>query len=93
MPAALLDLEESRAYIAEESERAANRWLEGAWEKIFSLQDDPEKYALIKESEILGRDLRSLHYYSHRIIYWLREREKVVEVIRVYHSARRPLGS
>ena len=82
----------STRFIARNSKRHAREWLAGAWEKIFSLADSPQRFAVISEAEELGAELRDLLHFSHRIIYRVRETDQTVEILRVYHAARRPLS-
>ena len=91
MPSARADLDEYTAYIAEDSPGRAVEWLSQAWELIFSLKENPKRFAVIPEAHELGGELRDVRHFSHRIVYWVREEQGVVEIIRVYHGARREL--
>ncbi len=91
MPSAHADLTEATEYISQESARYANEWLSKAWVQIFGLAENPKRFAAIPESMELGVELRALHHYSHRIIFWVRDEYQTVEILRVYHGARRPL--
>ena len=91
MPSAEQDLSEYADFIALNSEPHAREWLATAWEQIFSLAEDPLRFAKIPDTEELGAELRGLLYGPHRIIYLVKEAEKTVEIIRVYHGGRRPL--
>ena len=64
---------------------------EQSLEDHLSLAENPERFAVISESEELGKELRDVLNYSHRIVYWVKEADQVVEVLRVYHGARQPL--
>lgn len=52
----------------------------------------PLIHPLIPESEDLGRELRSIRYHSHRIVYEVDLPSQTVYVARVYHGARKPLS-
>jgi len=91
MPSAEADLADYFDYIAADSRRRAEDWFFAAWEKILSLNENPNRFAVIPESEELGLDLRHIIHYSHRIVFRVKETEGSVEVIRVYHGARKPL--
>jgi hypothetical protein len=91
MPSALADLTEATEFIARDSARHAKAWLSGAWIKIFGLAENPKSYAVIPESAELGVELRSRHHHSHRVIFWVRDEYETVEILRVYHGARRAL--
>ncbi len=51
----------------------------------------PNRFPLAAESEDVGRSIRQLPYHSYRIIYWVDESRVVVNILRIYHMARRPL--
>ena len=91
MPSAYVDLDEHAERIAEDSPENASKWLAVAWRKIFSLQEMPHRFAMIEESAELGVELRSVIHHSHRIIYRIDDDRMIVEIIRVYHGARKPL--
>ncbi len=91
MPAAQRDLEEHADLIADDSKRRAQRWLLGAWEKIFALSENPNRFSVIAESEELGTELRDVIHSSHRIVYRVRDADAVVAVIRVWHMSRHVL--
>ena len=93
MPSAHADLDEYADRIREESAKAARSWLTGAWKKIFPLSENPRRFAIIDEAEVIGAEVRDVVHFSHRIIYRVKESERVVEILRVYHGARRPLAS
>ncbi|MBS1717829.1 MAG: type II toxin-antitoxin system RelE/ParE family toxin [Armatimonadetes bacterium] len=93
MPSAEADLLEYADFIAADSRQQAAKWLSRAWEIIFSLSDNPRKFALIEEAEELGAEIRDVLHYSHRIVYRVREDEQVVEILRVYHGARKPISN
>lgn len=86
------DIDEAVKYIHDFSPTKAQRWFEGLLNALEDLSYFPERNAPIPESKILERTLRSIHYYSHRIIYEVKPDSAVVIVVRVYHSARQPLA-
>ena len=90
---ALEDAEEYVEYIRLEKRepRAAERWFRGLVSAILSLETSPSRCARIPEAEEFTFELRHLIYYSHRIIFHVDSKRKVVNVLRVYHGARRPL--
>lgn len=91
MPSAQRDLEEYAAVVAIDSQDRASKWLQEAWEKIFSLSDMPKRFSNVPESNALVGDVRDMLHYSHRIVYRVKESEQVVEILRVWHGARRGL--
>jgi len=91
--AAFRDIDEATAFIAHDSPDQARAWLAGIFPIIDSLQSLPKRYAVIPEAAALARELRSVHYHSHRIVYEVDESAQTVYIVRVYHGARRPLSS
>ena len=61
------------------------------WDKIFSLAENPKRFAVIPEVGEFSQEIRDMNHYSHRIVYWVRDAEQTVEILRVYHGSRRPL--
>lgn len=92
IPTARADLEEYADWIAEDSPDQARKWLIEAWETIFSLREMPARFAIIDEAEELGAEVRDVLHHSHRIVYRVREDEQIVEVLRVWHGARRAIS-
>ena len=89
---ALAEVEEAADYIWDESPVNARRWLTEFWQAVETLRNMPSRHALIPEAETIGIPYRSLPHHSHRIIYRIVEEQAVVYIVRVYHSARKPLG-
>lgn len=85
-----MDALENAAFIRDEkqSPEGAKRWLDGLYEQLASLRDSPKRFPLIQESERFAEDLRSFNYHSHRIVYTIDEKNRLVTVLRIYHSAR-----
>jgi plasmid stabilization system protein ParE len=87
------DALDATQYIVLESGRTrAVNWITGLERTMLSLDTFPNRGAPIPENEHLDLFYRHLIYHSHRIIYRVDEEAKTVIVIRVYHSARRPLS-
>jgi plasmid stabilization system protein ParE len=89
---ALADMAEWADFIAADAPNQAAKWLNELWDLIFSLEEMPERFAVIPEARKLGHPFRSARHYSHRIIYRIEEEAKTVYVVRIYHGARRPLS-
>ncbi|WP_213806253.1 type II toxin-antitoxin system RelE/ParE family toxin [Granulicella sp. dw_53] len=89
--AALADAEDYVTFIRTEQEEpsAAERWWNGLLEAIFSLEQMPERCALIPERSHFSEDLRHLIYFSHRIIFSVTSNEVVI--LRIYHVSRQPI--
>jgi plasmid stabilization system protein ParE len=90
-PAAEADLAESFAYIHARSPHNAGRWLRALYREIRGLET-VAGFGRAPESDYLGVELRQKVFKSHRIIYTLDEKKRLVHVHYVRHGARRPLG-
>jgi len=78
------DLEEIRAYIAQDSSRIAELYIRKLMNSTKRLRQFPFQGQVVPE---LGcEDVREILFGNYRIIY--RIRNKLVEVITVYHAAR-----
>ena len=90
---ALEDAAEYTGFIrdANKEPEAAERWLHGLVRQILSLEDQPDRCALIPERHSFGVEIRHLIYFSHRIIFTVDHGRKVVMVYRVYHGSRKRL--
>jgi toxin ParE1/3/4 len=91
--AALRDAREYHRFILKRSHDAlpADTWYLGLMETVYSLETLPGRCPHIPEQEVFRTHLHQLLYASHRIIF--RIEPKVVRVVRIYHSALRPLTS
>lgn len=90
-PRAEEDLYDYAAFIALDNPDAAEEWADSVLKECELLSQMPHRFAVIAESELLGEDLRSFPFHSHRVVYWVDSEGKKVFVIRIYHMARRPL--
>ena len=85
-PSARLDLKEIVSYIAEDNPEIAQRFgltLIGATKSLASL---PVRGRVVPE---LGSpQIREVIFKPYRIIYRVKENERVLEVVRVWHAAR-----
>ncbi|MGC2656409.1 MAG: type II toxin-antitoxin system RelE/ParE family toxin [Bryobacteraceae bacterium] len=88
---------EADAYAAFERIREAApmhawKWLTGLFKAIFSLDEMPARCPVIPEAEELGYPARHLLYGKrngvYRIIFHIREEERHVRVLRVWHTSR-----
>lgn len=85
-PQAEEEILEAAKFIALDSLRHAERWLDEIYEAVATLKTMPERCALIPENEEFEEDLRQLLFYSHRIIFLMES--KKVRILHVRHSAR-----
>jgi plasmid stabilization system protein ParE len=90
-PIALTDAEEYVDFIRSNREQpiAAERWWNGLLEAIFSLEQMPQRCAVVPEHKHFAEELRHLLYFSHRIIFAISSEQ--VTILRIYHVSRQPI--
>jgi plasmid stabilization system protein ParE len=70
----------------------AEKWLAGLFAAILSLEDMPFRCPLIPEADELGFPARQLLYGKgrgvYRIIFDIREEERHVRILRIWHGSR-----
>ena len=88
-PEAQGQVRESYQYIKAESPLNAERWLQGLFKAIDSLENMPERCSEARENYRFSVHLCQLVYKSHRIIYTVAG--DTVHVLNVRHGARREL--
>ena len=88
---AVVEVEEVVEFICADSREKARLWLSDFWWSVDTLKELPLRQPLIPEAESMGIPYRSFPLYSHRVIYRVDEEQGIVYIVRVYHSARRPL--
>lgn len=92
-PEAETNILHSFIYIRERSPLNADRWLTGIRRKITTLSSFPQRCARAREHAYFpDRNLRQLIYKSHRIIFEIDVKLRVVKIIHVRHAARRAVG-
>jgi plasmid stabilization system protein ParE len=91
--AALADAEDFVEYVRLEKRDAvgAERWWNGLLDALFALEQQPGRGSLVAEAALRTRRLRQILYQSHRIVFDLDDKGKVVRVLRIYHASRREL--
>ena len=89
--AALAEAEEYVVFIrtGRSEPLAAEKWWDGLLEAVFSLENMPERCAVIPEREYFTQPVRHLVFFSHRIIFSVTE--NTVTILRIYHASRRPI--
>ena len=90
-PAPEAEALEAFQFIFADSPENAQRWLNQLYQAIEGLEDF-RGYAVARENDWLGGDLRQKVFKSHRIVYALNKRERRVYVHYVRHGARRSGG-
>lgn len=92
MPAALADAEAYVQFLEDEhgAPEYAEQWWDGLIAAFLSLEKMPRRCPFIPERRHFEGEIRHLIYQSHRIIFQVSETK--VTILRIYHSARRPLS-
>lgn len=70
----------------------AQRWLEGLWDAIDTLERMPGRCVLAAESYYRSFEIRKLIYGNYLVLFNLDEKEKVVYVIGFKHGMQHPQG-
>ena len=85
-PTAQVDLRELLSYISEFDSQAAARFGKGLFDAVERLFDFPESGRVVPEF----RDpmIREIIYKPCRIVYRLNKRKFLIEIARIWHSAR-----
>lgn len=91
---ALSDAEDHVRYIRDVARDPAGseRWFRGLVQAIYSLEEMPERCAVIPEQKEFRLEMRQLIYHSHRIIFRVEPESKRVFIYRVYHGSRQRLA-
>lgn len=91
-PRAVSDIEEAFVYIEREAPAHARRWLVGLMDLVNSLEEMPERFSIIPESERFDREMRQALYGRrtgvYRIVFRIYHDDHVVRVLCVRHGAR-----
>lgn len=91
-PMAEAELIASFWYIHEQTPLNAQRWLQGIYDAIDSLETWPHRCASAPEAEYLDALLKHHRFKSHRIIFVIDEDTKTVRILFVRHESRRAIG-
>jgi toxin ParE1/3/4 len=85
-PSARLDLKEIVSYIAEDNAEIAQRFGLSLIDSTKSLALFPEKGRSVPE--LRTPEIREVIFKPYRIIYRVKEAERVIEIVRVWHAKR-----
>jgi plasmid stabilization system protein ParE len=91
-PEAQAGIREALFYIHERSPLNAERWLQGLYRRIETLEKHPDRCAFARERPYLKGDLRQLIFKSHRIVFKVENDERTVYVLYVRHGKRLVAG-
>jgi len=83
---AIADLETLVSYIAHDNPQAAERFGYAIVEKAEKLDQFPLLGRIVPEFKI--ESIREIIYRPYRIVYRVREEQKLIEILRVWHAAR-----
>jgi len=87
---ALEMLAELHEYISEESEKSADKYIDGIYESIKKLEKHPESCSLCRNEKLREEGFRCCKFKNHIIIYEFKNKE--VNILAVIHSRRNPSG-
>lgn len=89
---ALQDAETAFLWIRDFNSETAKSWYEGLLQAVVSLEESPHRCPTAPEGEMLGREIKQLIYgkrkQNYRIFFEIFEREKIVRIYRIRHTAR-----
>jgi len=81
-----LDLKEIFAYIAEDDPVAAKKFIKGLFGSVERLPVFPESGRVVPEFK--DSTIREIIHRPCRIVYRIKARQNMVEIVRVWHAAR-----
>ena len=85
-PTARLDLKDIAAFIAEDSPKAADRFVNSLFQAVERLVDFPASGRIVPEFG--DSKIREVIRKPCRIVYRIRRRKRTVEIARVWHAAK-----
>jgi len=85
-PSACLDLKELASYIAESRPEVSARFIKSVFHTVEHLTRFPESGRIVPEFS--NPMLREVIRRPCRIVYRIKEKQAIVEVVRVWHAAR-----
>jgi plasmid stabilization system protein ParE len=86
MPLAAEDLEEIRAFIAENNPDAAEQLNDELLDRAFSIGSFP--YLGWKPPELRRQDVREIAHRNYRIVYRVVPEQEEIHILRFWHAAR-----
>jgi plasmid stabilization system protein ParE len=85
-PSARLDLRELASYIAESRPRTATTFVKNVFHTVEHLSDFPKSGRVVPEFD--DPKIREIIRKPCRIVYRVKPKERVVEIVRIWHAAR-----
>lgn len=86
------DIVEAVTFIAADSPERAKRWILLLEQLLDNLCDMPRRFPRVPEFATGPAEYREARHFSHRVIFRIDEDSSRVQVVRVYHVARKPLA-
>jgi plasmid stabilization system protein ParE len=85
------EADEAYAWISQYSLVRAQKWFNGLFKAIASLDEYPERYPLAPEAELFNREIRQMLYGKRRGVYRVlfEIQGEIVQVSNIRHGARR----
>jgi len=74
------NIEHAFSYIYDRSKCNAGKWIRGLYHEIDSLEQFPHRCGLAPDSTFVGEELRHLFYKSHRVIFRIEEKHRIVRI-------------
>jgi plasmid stabilization system protein ParE len=84
------DLQHIFDWIAKDSVDIAAKVVQKLLDEIDSLQESPQRYAVIETLRPMPFAVRRLVARPYRILYWVEERQQAVRILAVRHGRQRP---
>jgi len=84
------DTREAVVYLRRRSSPSAQKWLLELRKLKDSLAVFPSRFTRIP-TELERNNYRVALHYSHKVIFYIDDESHTVHIVRVYHSARKPL--
>jgi toxin ParE1/3/4 len=85
-PSARFDLREIASYIAESRPKASANFVKNVFLTVEHLSDFPKSGRVVPEFK--DSNIREIVRKPCRIVYRVKEKERIVEIARVWHAAR-----
>jgi plasmid stabilization system protein ParE len=70
---------------------SAEHWKEGLLDLIAGLSEFPRSHPIVPEFIDFDVELRHAIYFSHRVVFKVSDKERIVSVVRVLHGGRNEL--
>lgn len=85
-PSALFDLKDIFSFIAESSHQNSVRFIKSIFQQVEQLTKFPESGRVVPEFDDPG--IREIIRKPCRIIYRLKSKKHIIEIVRIWHAAR-----